>query len=132
MNRAYSTLDKYDIPLASNQVHYSLLNREIETNGILAAARELGMTIIAWSPLELGLLTGKFHTDPKYLARTPAVRRQSLKKQLAASQPVVDVLTDLAKKYDLELAQVALSWVTSQPGRPGCRNTRCLPGWPCR
>ena len=116
MNRAYSTLDKYEIPLASNQVHYNLLNRQIETNGILDTARELGMTIIAWSPLESGLLTGKFHKDPKYLARTPSVRRRRLEKQLAASQPVIEVLNDLAEKYSTDPAQVALSWVINNQG----------------
>jgi aryl-alcohol dehydrogenase-like predicted oxidoreductase len=116
MRRAFSTLESYEIPLASNQVHYNLLNRQIETNGVLDAAKDLGMTIIAWSPLESGLLTGKFHKDPKYLARTPAVRRKRLEKQLADSQPVIDVLNDLAEKHNSEPAQVALSWVINNQG----------------
>ena len=116
MRRAYSTLESYEIPLASNQVHYNLLNRHIETNGILDTARDLGMTIIAWSPLESGLLTGKFHKDPKYLARTPSVRRKRLEKQLAESQPVVEVLNELAEKHNTEPGQVALSWVINNQG----------------
>ena len=116
MRRAFSTLDTYDIPLASNQVHYNLLNRQIETNGILDAARDLGMTIIAWSPLASGLLTGKFHKDPKYLARTPTVRRKRLENQLETSQPVIEVLNELAEKHNSEPAQVALSWVINSQG----------------
>jgi aryl-alcohol dehydrogenase-like predicted oxidoreductase len=116
MRRAFSTLDTYDIPLASNQVHYNLLNRQIEINGILDTARELGMTIIAWSPLASGLLTGKFHKDPKYLARTPSVRRRRLERQLADSLPVIEVLNELAEKYNTEPAQIALSWVIRNQG----------------
>lgn len=116
MHRAYETLDAYDLPLASNQVHYNLLNRQIETDGVLDTARELGMTIIAWSPLASGLLTGKFHKDPKYLARTPSVRRRRLESKLADSLPVIEVLNDLAEKYNTEPAQIALSWVIRNQG----------------
>jgi aryl-alcohol dehydrogenase-like predicted oxidoreductase len=116
MRRAFSTLEAYAIPLASNQVHYNLLNREIETNGILETARELGLTIIAWSPLASGLLTGKFHKNPDILARTPAVRRRRLENQLADSQPVIEVLDELAEKYNTEPGQVALSWVIGNQG----------------
>lgn len=116
MRRAFSTLDTYDMPLASNQVHYNLLNRQIETNGILDTARELGLTIIAWSPLASGLLTGKFHRNPDILARTPAVRRKRLEKQLEASLPVIEVLDELAEKHNTEPGQVALSWVINNQG----------------
>ncbi len=116
VHRAFSTLDKYDIPLASNQVHYNLLNRQIETNGILDTARELGLTIIAWSPLASGLLTGKFHKNPDILARTPAVRRKRLENQLAESQPVIEVLDEIAGKHNTEPGQVALSWVICNQG----------------
>ena len=57
MLRAYSTLAQHGIQLASNQVHYSLLNREVEKNGLLARCKELGIRLIAYSPLEMGLLT---------------------------------------------------------------------------
>ena len=48
------------IPLASNQVEYSLLHRQPETDGVLDACRELGVTLIAYQPLANGALTGKF------------------------------------------------------------------------
>lgn len=116
MRRAFSALDAYDMPLASNQVHYNLLNRQIETNGILETAKELGMTIIAWSPLASGLLTGKFHKNPDILARTPAVRRKRLENQLEESQPVIEVLDELAEKHNTEPGQVALSWAIRNQG----------------
>jgi aryl-alcohol dehydrogenase-like predicted oxidoreductase len=114
MSRASAALNKRGMVLASNQVHYNLLNRQIETNGILDTARELGVGIIAWSPLASGLLTGKFHKQPEILARTPAVRRRSLEKQLESSQPVIQVLDAIAGKLGSEPAQVALSWLIHQ------------------
>src|SRR6266545_2105055 len=60
MREAHAALAKRGIPLASNQVEYSLLHRRPEVNGILEACRELGITLIAYSPLAGGALTGKY------------------------------------------------------------------------
>src|SRR6185369_17730908 len=60
MREAHAALAKRGIPLASNQVEYSLLHRQPETNGVLDACRELGITLIAYSPLAGGALTGKY------------------------------------------------------------------------
>ena len=49
------------VPLASNQVQYSLLYRAPERNGVVDALREAGATLIAYSPLAQGLLTGALH-----------------------------------------------------------------------
>ena len=64
MEQAHAALAADGIPLASNQIRFNLLDRSIESNGILEAARGLGVTIIAWSPLAQGLLTGRFHEEP--------------------------------------------------------------------
>ena len=63
MLAAYSSLARHNIPLASNQVHYSLLNRTAEKNGTLARCKELGIRLIAYSPIEKGLLSGKYSVD---------------------------------------------------------------------
>ena len=55
--------------MASNQVRFGPMDRRIESNGVLAAAQELGVTIIAYSPLAVGVLSGKFHNEPETLAR---------------------------------------------------------------
>ncbi|MEL6353867.1 MAG: aldo/keto reductase, partial [Cyanobacteria bacterium J06627_28] len=60
MREAHSYLATRGIPLAVNQVQYSLLHRKIETNGVMEAAQNLEMTILAYSPLAQGLLTGKY------------------------------------------------------------------------
>src|SRR5262249_1720593 len=51
MRQAHARLASHGVPLASNQVHYSLLRRFPETNGVLAACRELDVALIAYSPL---------------------------------------------------------------------------------
>lgn len=47
------------MPLASNQIQYSLLYRQPERNGVADAIRDAGATLIAYSPLCQGLLTGR-------------------------------------------------------------------------
>ena len=56
---AYSALARQNIPLASNQVHYSLLNRKVEKSGLLSRCKELGIRLIAYSPLAQGLMGKK-------------------------------------------------------------------------
>jgi aryl-alcohol dehydrogenase-like predicted oxidoreductase len=60
MRQAHAALAKRGIPLASNQVEYSLLHRHPETDGVLDACRGLGITLISYSPLAGGMLTGKY------------------------------------------------------------------------
>jgi aryl-alcohol dehydrogenase-like predicted oxidoreductase len=116
MRRAHAALAKHDLPLASNQVHYSLINRGIESNGILDVAKELGITIIAWFPLESGLLTGKFHYDPNVLRKTPIGRRLLLRRQLEKSRPLIVTLEEIAAAHDVTPAQVALNWLINFHG----------------
>jgi aryl-alcohol dehydrogenase-like predicted oxidoreductase len=63
MLRAYSALARKNVPLGANQVTYSLLNRAIEKDGLLARCNELGVRVIAYSPIEKGLLTGKYSPE---------------------------------------------------------------------
>ncbi len=86
MRRAHRQLQKHGLPLASNQVEYSLLNRSIERNGILETARELGVTIIAYTPLASGLLTGKYHKNPELLEKKSFFWRSRLKSGLEKSR----------------------------------------------
>ena len=111
MRRAHAALQKRGLPLAANQMKYSLLHRKIETNGVLAAAKELGITITAWSPLESGLLTGKFHKDPEILNRTPFGRRMRLRREIERSRPLIQALEEIASNHDATPAQIALNWL---------------------
>ena len=81
----------------------------------MAAARELGVTILAYSPLAQGLLTGK------YTATNLPTGARSLDKRFKAAglqklQPVFDKLNQLAAQYSKTPAQVALNWLICQPG----------------
>jgi len=111
MRRAHAALAKRGLPLASNQVKYSLLDRRIERNGVLGAANELGVTIIAYSPLEMGLLTGKFHRDAGALRSRPIGRRLSLRRKIERSRPLIATLEEIAAGHAVTAAEVALSWL---------------------
>jgi aryl-alcohol dehydrogenase-like predicted oxidoreductase len=115
LREAHRFLARRGVPLAVNQMRYSLITREIETNGVLAAARELDVTILAYSPLAQGLLTGK------YTATNPPTGARSLDRRFQAAglrkiQPVLDKLQELGDKYSKTPAQVALNWLMCQPG----------------
>ena len=116
MKRAHEALEKRGIPLAVNQVQYSLLHRNIETDGVLETAKELGITIVAWSPIARGILSGKFHRDQAVLSATPFGRRMMLRSNLARTRPLLGILEDIAAKYDVTPAQVALNWVINAQG----------------
>ena len=77
MEEAHRALAARGIPLVSNQVRISLLDRSIERNGLLEAARRLGVTLIAYSPLAQGILSGRFHENPEAIGSVKAMRRMS-------------------------------------------------------
>jgi aryl-alcohol dehydrogenase-like predicted oxidoreductase len=113
MREAHQILAARGVPLAVNQVRYSLLSRQIESQGVLDTARELGVTILAYSPLAQGLLTGKYKVDnPPSGARRFNSRfsRSGLEK----ITPVISLLQQLGEKYQRTSAQVALNWLIAQ------------------
>jgi len=116
MQSAQAALEKRGLPLAANQVQYSLLNRKIETNGVLDAARETGITIVAWSPLASGLLSGKFHKNPELLDQKPYFRRLMLRRGLERSRPTVNLLEEIAARHEATPGQVALNWLINFKG----------------
>ena len=118
MKNAWETLDKRRIPLASNQVLYNLLDRRIESNGVMELAKKQGMTIIAYSPLAQGVVTGKFHDQPELL-KNIGFRKYSAQFKpagLEKSLPVVKLVKELAVKYNVTPAQVALNWMINFHG----------------
>jgi aryl-alcohol dehydrogenase-like predicted oxidoreductase len=116
MRRAHEALAKRGIPLAANQVLYSLLNRRIESNGILQTAKELGVTIIAYTPLAFGLLTGKYQRDPGLLRTKRFPWRARLQLQMGKSRRLVQALEEIASAHGATPAQVALNWLINFQG----------------
>ena len=115
MRSAYNLLAARGVPLAVNQVRYSLLSRQIEPQGILDTARELGVTILAYSPLAQGLLTGKYTADS---SKSPSDGRRIDSRfsgdGLKKIAPVISLLRLLGEKHGHTPAQVALNWLIAQ------------------
>lgn len=116
MRRAHQALVKRGFTLASNQVKYSILDRRIESNGVLDTARELGITIIAYSPLEMGLLSGKFHKDSTLLQSRPLVRRIRLRRLVEKSRGLIAILDGIAAAHGVSASQVSLNWLVNFNG----------------
>ncbi len=123
MRRAYEVLARRGVTLASNQVEYSLLHRDPEQNGLMAACEELGVRLIAYSPLAKGLLTGKY--TPENLPT--GLRKRSFREKAGRVQPLVARLREIGEAHGGKTpAQVALNW-TIRKGVlpiPGARNAQ--------
>ena len=115
MLAAYSALARHNVPLASNQVHYSLLNRTVEKNGTLARCKELGIRLIAYSPLEKGLLTGKYSVDHP----PPGTRARGYANLLPKIQPLLKLMTEIGQDHGGKSnVQIALNWVMCKGALP--------------
>lgn len=116
LREAHEALARRGIPLASNQVRYSLLHRAPEVDGVLDACRELGVTLLAYSPLEQGILCGTYGPDnlpegPR--AEAPWFSRERLTEAL----PVLELLREIGRAHgDRPPEQVALNWLRAKPG----------------
>ncbi len=115
MQETHKLLAARGVPLAVNQVRYSLLTRQIESKGILNMARQLGVTILAYSSLAQGLLTGKYTPEN---SKTPGDARRIdprfSSNGLKKIAPVISLLRLLGEKHGRTPAQVALNWLIAQ------------------
>ncbi|WP_090798948.1 aldo/keto reductase [Paenibacillus sp. GP183] len=127
MRDADRALRDYGLRLASNQVKYSMLDRRIERNGILETAQELGIAIIAYSPLEQGILSGKFHKQPELVRSIKGPRKWMSgfrAEGLHRTQPLIEALDRLAERYAASPTQIALNWLIHAHGD----NVFAIPG----
>lgn len=114
MQDAHAVLADHGIPLATNQVQVNLVHRDIETNGVLDTARRLGVTLIAYSPLRSGLLTGKFHADRSLVDEIPPLRRKMTgftDEHLGSTASLIGALREIAEGHDATVSQIALAWL---------------------
>jgi len=115
MQEAHQILARRGIPLAVNQVRYSLLTRQVESQGIIATAKQLGVTILAYSPLAQGLLTGKYSLDSSVKPTgARSIDPRFSKDNLQKIEPVISLLRTIGEKYNRTPAQVALNWLIAQ------------------
>lgn len=127
MREAHAALAKRGIPLASNQVEYSLLHRRPEVDGVMDACRELGITLIAYSPLAGGLLTGKYSPQNRAGGFFRRVLPQYNRKSLEAIQPVLRLLREIGDRYSKSPSQVVIRWLIENPvvlPIPGAKNAK--------
>ena len=115
MRRAAARLARYGIPLAANEVHYSLLHRQPETNGVLDACRELNVALVAYRPLEGGKLRAaplpgavQVPAKPSLSMLIPPILRKAERERLATIQ---QTLSAIAQNYGMTTSQVALKWL---------------------
>lgn len=102
-------------PVTAVQSEWSLWSRDIETNGVLAKVRELGIGFVPYSPLGRGFLTGAV-TSLADLA--PDDRRRTYprfkEENFAQNFEIVDAVKALAAEKNITAAQLALAWVLAQ------------------
>jgi aryl-alcohol dehydrogenase-like predicted oxidoreductase len=122
MMEAYELLKKENIPLACNQVAFNLLHPDADRNGLLDLCREMDITLVAYSPLAQGLLTGKYGPgNPPSRSR----RRRFGRYPLERLPRLIDQLREIGQAHgDRTPAQVALNWVMTKGAVPipGAKN----------
>jgi aryl-alcohol dehydrogenase-like predicted oxidoreductase len=102
-------------PIAAVQSEWSLFSRDIEAQ-VIPAARELGVSLVPYSPLGRGFLTGSF-TDADQDLTADDFRRQQPRftgENAAANATLLDPIRAVAKVHDATAAQIALAWVQQQ------------------
>jgi len=115
MQRSYDALAREGIHLASNQLEYSLVNRTVEKNGLLKHCIDLGVKLIAYSPLGMGLLTGKYTVDnpPR------GVRGRYNAGRLAQMEPLMKLMKHIGSDHAGKTpAQVAINWTICKGALP--------------
>ncbi|CAB5372622.1 unnamed protein product [Rhizophagus irregularis] len=118
-------------PIAAVQMEYSPWTLDIETNGVLEACRELGVTIVAYSPLGRGFLTGKYKSlddfEPNDFRRAvPRFQGENFNKNLE----IVHKFDEFGSKKGVTAGQLCLAWVIAQGNEfvtiPGTRKMKYL------
>jgi aryl-alcohol dehydrogenase-like predicted oxidoreductase len=110
----HAALASHGVPLATNQVEFSLLRTAPESDGLLGACKELGVVVLAYSPLAQGRLTGKYT-----VANPPPGRRTFSDFPMPEIEPVVAELRRIGARYGGKTpSQVALNWVIGKGAVP--------------
>ncbi len=116
-------------PLDSDQERYSLLDRHIEEEQ-LPYCRNHGIAVLAYSPLEQGLLTGKVTTERKFAEDDQRTDKPGfgIDSRRRINTMLKEDFQPIADHYGLNLAQLAITWTIAQPGLThalvGARNTQ--------
>jgi aryl-alcohol dehydrogenase-like predicted oxidoreductase len=104
------------LPLASNQISYSLLNRKPEKDGLLKLCAELGVGVIAYSPMAMGMLSGRYTPD----SPPTGMRKWRFPKEyLLRLLPLIGLMREIGGGHGGRTpVQVALNWVIAKGAVP--------------
>jgi aryl-alcohol dehydrogenase-like predicted oxidoreductase len=104
-------------PIDTDQEKYSMLDRGLETNGMLAYCREHHVAVVAYSPLANGLLSGKIGPERQFgegdLRRMNPRFSQPNRTRIAA---MLEQFRPLAERHGATIAQLVIAWTLAQPG----------------
>ncbi len=114
--QAYAYLAERDVPCLIYQGRYSMLDRAVETSGIIDQAHDNGAGFIAFSPLAQGLLTNRY-LDGNIPSDSRMAREAFLKSSALTPELLIKLqkLNDIATDREQSLAQMALAWVLANP-----------------
>jgi aryl-alcohol dehydrogenase-like predicted oxidoreductase len=121
MEAIHAELQKRGVPLASNQVEYSLLRRYPETSGLLDSCRRLGVVLLAYSPIGQGRLTGKYSAS-----NPPPGRRNFSDHPMEKVDTIVAELRRVGDAHGKTPSEVALRWLIEKGTVPipGAKNAQ--------
>ena len=160
MQECHDALARRGVPLASNQISFSLLGRHNGSQETIAKCNELGVKVLAYYPFAMGLLTGKYskqlsNTDEMDSLDASLTQKKKTNLELAdleryafgdgetvpegGIQPLLTTIDAIAKKRKKTVSQVALNYIISKGAIPipGCRTVTQLKdnlgamGWRC-
>jgi pyridoxine 4-dehydrogenase len=129
LRACHAALSKRGIPLATNQIQYSLAYRYAEHNGLLQACRDLGVKVLAYSPLALGLLTGKYTDSTSVQQKVKGPRKALFQKSVERPEFVnlIKTMEQVADNHpNANVPQVALNYCRAKGTIPipGARNLK--------
>jgi aryl-alcohol dehydrogenase-like predicted oxidoreductase len=119
-------------PVTAVQTEYSVMERDVEKNGVLSVCEELGIGFVPWGPVGMGYLTGTINAstklDPKTDLRSGFDRFTP--ENIAANMPIIEFLRRFAEMKNATPAQISLAWLLAQKPFivpiPGTRNINHL------
>lgn len=120
MEAIHAALATHGVPLASNQIEFSILRRSPESSGLIAACQRLGVVPLAYSPIGQGRLTGKYSAD-----NPPPGNRTFSAHPMEQIDPIVAALRTVGEAHDGRTpSQVALRWLIQKGAVPipGAKN----------
>jgi pyridoxine 4-dehydrogenase len=128
VEKCQDTLAKYDVPLASNQIAYSLIGRQNGAQDTVDKCSDLGVKVLAYYPFAMGLLTGKYSSSIESIpdsmitsltsSKKTSLEMKDLQKYASKMSSLLSVMETIAKERNKTIAQVALNYIICKGAIP--------------